>query len=143
MRWLDGMRPAPLESQEMRAAGGPREGEERRGRRLSVDLSAEIGGRTRRPVRVADLSRVGCLVRTETALAEGAVVDLTLTLPDGPLRVKARAAASSIDGEAPAGRPSYLAGLEFLALGAGDEARLRTFLDAEAKRRRVADTPPA
>jgi hypothetical protein len=127
----------------MRTGAGPREGEGRRGRRVSVDLPAEIGGRTRRPVRVADLSRVGCLVRMETALAEGAVVDLTLALPDGPLRVKARAAASSLDGEAPAERPRHLAGLEFLALGAGDEARLRAFLDAEAKRRRVADTPPA
>jgi hypothetical protein len=130
----------------MPAVGGPgsRSGaEERRGRRIVVDLEAAIGGRTRRSVRVADLSLVGCLVKMDTALAKGAVVDLTLMLPDGPLRAKARAAASSLDGEAPSGAPSYLAGLEFLALGSVEEARLRAYIEAESKRRRVAHTPPA
>lgn len=122
---------------------GPGGVEERRGPRLSVDLPAVIGGRTARPVRVIDLSVVGCLVRSESELADGAVVDVTLALPDGPLRAKARAAGSSLDGEAPPGPPSYLTGLEFLALGAAEQARLRAFLDAEAKRRRVAHTPPA
>jgi PilZ domain len=130
----------------MPAEGGPGSrsgGEGRRGRRVLVDLDAVIGGRTRRSARVADLSLVGCLVRMDTALSKGAVVDLTLELPDGPLRVKARAAASSLDGEAPSGAPGYLAGLEFLALGPVDEARLRAYVEAEAKRRRVAHTPPA
>jgi len=122
---------------------GPRGGEGRRGRRLSVDLAAVIGGRSPRQVRVVDLSLVGCLVRADTALARGAVLDLTLALPDGPLRAKSRVAAASLDGEAPSGAPSFLTGLEFLALAAVDEARLRAFLEAEAKRRRVAHTPPA
>jgi len=110
---------------------------------MPVDLAASIGGRTPRPARIADLSLVGCLVRTEAALARGAVLDLTLSLPDGPLRTKARVAETSLDGEAPAGSSRFLAGLEFLALAAGDEARLRAFLEEATKRRRVADTPPA
>jgi len=94
-------------------------------------------------VRVVDVSVVGCLVRSDSELAFGAVVDVTLTLPEGPLRAKARATGSSLDGDAPPGPPSYLTGLEFLALGPGDEARVRALLEAETKRRRVANTPPA
>jgi hypothetical protein len=115
----------------------------RRGRRLPVDLEAVVGGRAPRKARVADLSLVGCLVRTDAALARGAVLDLTLALPDGPLRTKGRVAEASLDGEAPPGAPSFLAGLEFLALAAADEIRLRAFLEAETERRRVAHTPPA
>ena len=122
---------------------GPKGGEGRRGRRTPVDLEATIGGRTPRRARLADLSLVGCLVRTDAALAKGAVLDLTLTLPDGPLRAKGRVVEASLDGETPPGTPGFLAGLEFLALAAADEARLRVVLEAEAKRRRVAHTPPA
>jgi hypothetical protein len=122
---------------------GPKGGDGRRGRRTPVDIEATIGGRTPRQARVADLSLMGCLVRTEAALARGAVLDLTLTLPDGPLRAKGRVVEASLDGEAPPGTPGFLAGLEFLALAAADEARLRAFLEAEMKRRRVAHTPPA
>jgi hypothetical protein len=125
------------------AGTGAKGSDGRRGRRTSVDLEATIGGRTPRVARVADLSALGCLVRTEASLAGGAVLDLTLVLPDGPLRAKARVAEASLDGEAPAGSPGFLAGLEFLSLAAADEARLRAFLEAEAKRRRVAHTPPA
>lgn len=91
---------------------------------------------------MADLSLLGCLIRTDATLARGAVLDLTLALPDGPLRIKARVAEASLDGEAPPGPRSFLAGLEFLALGAGDEVRLRAFCEAQAKRRRVANAPP-
>lgn len=122
---------------------GPKGADGRRGRRTPVDLEAVIGGRTPRQARVADLSLVGCLVRTDAALARGAVLNLTLALPDGPLRTKGRVAEASLDGEAPPGPPSFLAGVEFLALAAADEVRLRAFLEAEAKRRRVARTPPA
>jgi hypothetical protein len=126
------------------AAGpGPKGAEGRRGRRTAVDLEAVVGGRSPRKARVADLSLVGCLVRTEAALARGAVLDLTLALPDGPLRAKGRVAEASLDGEAPPGSLSFLAGLEFLALAAADELRLRAFLEDETKRRRVAHTPPA
>ena len=129
----------------MSAEGGPgsKGGDGRRGRRTPVDLEATIGGRTSRRAHVVDLSLVGCLVRTEASLARGAVLDLTFMLPDGPLRAKARVAEASLDGEAPPGTPGFLAGLEFLALAAADEARLRAFIEAEVKRRRVAHTPPA
>lgn len=129
----------------MRGEGGPgpKGGDGRRGRRTPVDLEAVIAGRAPRRARVADLSVVGCLVRTDAALAKGAVLDLTLTLPDGPLRAKSRVAESTLDGEAASGAPGFLAGLEFLALAAADEARLRAFLELEAERRRVAHTPPA
>jgi hypothetical protein len=122
---------------------GPKGGDGRRGRRTPVDLEATIGGRTPRQARVADLSLMGCLVRTEATLARGAVLDLTLALPDGPLRAKGRVVEASLDGEAPPGTPGFLAGLEFMALAAANEARLRAFLEAESKRRRVAHTPPA
>ena len=115
----------------------------RRGQRTPVDLEVLIGGRTARTGKVADLSITGCLVKIGTALARGAVLDLTFTLPDGPFQVKGRVAEASRDGEAPVGEEAYMAGIEFLMLAAADEGRLRAFLDAEAKRRRVARTPPA
>jgi hypothetical protein len=127
--------------------GGPKNHDgrdERRGQRVPVDLPARIGGRPTQPARVADLSLVGCLVRTEATLDAGAVVDLSVELPDGVLRTKARVAASSIDGDSlPGPLPRILAGLQFLALAAADELRLRAFLDAQSKRRRGAHTPPA
>jgi hypothetical protein len=122
---------------------GPGQNEGRRGPRTPVDLPVVVGGRRRRKARALDLSLVGCLLRTDGGLARGAVLDLTLELPDGPLRAKGRVADVSLDGEAPPGPQSFLAGLEFLALAAPDEARLRAFLHAEAKRRRVENTPPA
>jgi len=127
--------------------GGPENQDgrdERRGRRVAVDLPATLEGRRARPARVVDLSLVGCLVRTEASLDAGAVVDLRMELPDGALRTKARVADASVDGDSlPGPSKQFLAGLEFLALGAGDELRLRAFLDAEARRRRGAHTPPA
>jgi len=87
---------------------------------------------------------MGCLVRADATLDAGAVVDLSIELPDGVLRTKARVAEASIDGDSlPGPSPRVLAGLQFLALAAADELRLRAFLDAEAKRRRGAHTPPA
>jgi hypothetical protein len=118
--------------------------DDRRGRRVAVDLPAMLGGRHARSVRVADLSVVGCLVRTETSLVVGAVVDLRVELPDGPLHTKATVAAASVDGDSlPGPSKQFLAGLDFLALGAADALRLRAFLDGEAKRRRGAHPRPA
>jgi hypothetical protein len=126
--------------------GGPKTNDgrdERRGPRLSVDLPATLGGRLKRPARVVDLSLVGCLVRCEAALDAGAVVNVRLELLDGLLEAKARVAAASVDGESlPGPGKRFLAGLEFLALAAADELRLRAFLEAEAKRRRGAHTAP-
>jgi hypothetical protein len=115
----------------------------RRGVRTPVDLEAVVEGRTRRSARVADLSLVGCLLKTDQPLASGAVLDVTLSLPSGPLRAKGRIALASLDGEAPPGPPGFTAGVEFLALSAADEGRLRAFLQGEAKRRRGARQPPA
>ena len=118
--------------------------DDRRGRRVEVDLPGTLGGRRPGPVRVVDLSVVGCLVRTEASLVSGAVIDLRIELPDGPLDTKATVAATSVDGGSLPGPPShFLAGLDFLALGAAEGPRLRAFLDGEAKRRRGAHTPPA
>jgi len=126
--------------------GGENQGgrEARRERRVPVDLAARLGGRRARSARVVDLSLVGCLARLEASLDEGAVVDLSVQLPDGPLRTKARVAEASVDG-ASLPRPSrtFLAGFEFLALSAADELRLRAFLEAEANRRPGAHTPPS
>lgn len=128
----------------MKSAGWPGETGRtgRREPRLRVDLAAVLAGRAPRPARVVDVSRIGCLVRSEAALDGGAVVDLRFELPDGPVRTKARVAGASLDGDSlPDGRPQFLAGLEFLGLAAADAARLRQFI-AEAKRRRGAHTPP-
>jgi PilZ domain-containing protein len=118
--------------------------DDRRGRRVAVDLPGTLGGRRPGPVHVVDLSVVGCLVRTGISLVSGAVVDLRIDLPDGPLDTKATVAAASVDGDSlPGPSKHFLAGLDFLALGAADALRLRAYLDAEAKRRRGAHTPPA
>ncbi len=111
---------------------------------MKVDLPATLGGRVPRPARVVDLSLLGCLVRSEKPLARGAVVDLDVELPDGPLRVKARVAEASIDGDSlPDARQHFLAGLEFLGLAALDGVRVRSFVDAEWRRRRGAHPAPS
>ena len=57
------------------------------------------------------------------------------------LRVKARVAEASIDGDSlPEAQQRFLAGLEFLGLAAADGVRLRMFVDAEWRRRRGAHT---
>ena len=109
-----------------------------------MDLPASLGGRLARPARVVDLSLVGCLARLEAPLDEGVVVDLGVELPDGTVRMKARVAESSVDGDSlPGPSRRFLAGLEFLALAAADELRLRAFLEAEVKRRRGAHPAPS
>ena len=107
---------------------------------MSVDLCATLGGRTPRTGRVLDVSVLGCLVRTDTALDQGAVVDVRIEMPDGVLPAKARVAEASVDGASlPEGR-LFLAGLEFLGLSARDEQRLRAFVEDASKRRRGANT---
>lgn len=122
---------------------GHRGREERRGRRLSVDLPASLDRRQPRTVRVLDLSLTGCLIRSDAALDRGAVVDLRIELPEGAITAKARVAETSIDGDSlrsPA--PHHLAGLEFLGLPAADEMRVRSFLDSEGRRRASARSAP-
>jgi hypothetical protein len=107
----------------------------RRGRRVAVGLPATVAGRSCREATVVDVSMNGCLLRCEAGLDTGSVVDLEIGLPDGPLRTKARVAQSSLDGTSLPGPPRHLAGVEFLGLAAADEPRLRSFLEAESRRR--------
>lgn len=116
---------------EREATGGVDGRENRRERRVSVDLPAAVEGRSPREARVVDASLVGCLLRCDTDLDAGAVVDLRLELPDGPVRTKARVAQSSLDGQSMPGPPCYLAGVQFLGLAAADEPRLRSFLESQ------------
>ena len=108
--------------------------QKRRERRVTVDLPASVAGRSCRAARTVDVSLVGCLLRCEQGLDAGAVVDVELDLPDGPLRAKARVAQSFVDGDSLPGPLRYLTGLEFLGLAAVDEPRLRSFIEAESTR---------
>jgi c-di-GMP-binding flagellar brake protein YcgR len=110
----------------------------RRSPRLEVQMAAALVGRARRDVKVVELSRTGCLVLCESALDRGAILDMELDMDEALLAVKVRVSQSSLAGGEPAPRPRYLAGLEFLALPARDESRLRRFLE-EQRRRKSAD----
>ena len=114
----------------------------RRAPRLSVDRPGRLSGRHPRAVTVLDLSVSGCLVRCGSLLDTGAILDLEVTLDDGPLSVKVRVAEASVDGAGNADPPGCLAGLEFLGLPAREDTRLRRFLEDERRRRRSADASP-
>jgi hypothetical protein len=112
----------------------------RRAPRLPVDLAGTLAGRSRRAVRVVDLSLTGCLVRCDTAYDHGAILDLSIALDPEPLRAKARVTESYLEGGASPGTPArHLCGLEFLRLPPREETRLRRFLDEERRRRHGAD----
>ena len=113
----------------------------RREPRVAVDFGGTLTGRRPRPVRVVDLSIIGCLVRAEFALDIGVVVDVRIDMPDGALPAKARVADASVDGTSLPEGQVFLAGLEFLGLAAQDEQRLRAFVEGASKRRRGANTP--
>ena len=82
----------------------------RREPRVAVDLEATLVGRASHAARTVDLSVMGCLVRCEAAPDGGAVVDLRLELPDGPLRTKARVAERLARRRLAAGRAPALPG---------------------------------
>ena len=112
----------------------------RRAPRMSIELGAAILGQKRRTVTVLDLSRTGCLVRAEAALDHGTILDIEFQLQPEPFVAKARVTESFVDGVASAEDGArYLVGLEFLGLPVREEARLRSFLDDERRRRRSAD----
>ena len=117
--------------------------ENRRERRVNVDLAARVGGRAPREARVVDASLVGCLIRSDVDLDAGAVVDILLELPDGPVKAKARVAQSSLDGQSMPGPSRYLAGLHFLGLSAADEPRLRSFLESQSRKTAGERQPPS
>jgi hypothetical protein len=114
----------------------------RRAPRLSVDRPGSLKGRRPRAITVMDLSLTGCLVRCDTLLVHGAILDLEIVLDDGPLPMRVRVVESSLDGAAVAEAGACLAGLEFVGLPPREDARLRRFLDEEKRRRRSADASP-
>lgn len=118
-----------------------KESKHRRYQRLPVRLTGSLHGRSVREVTVVDLSETGCLARCDALLDHGTILDLSLSLSDGPLEAKVRVTEASQDGSVASGEgPRYLAGLEFLGLPARDAERLRRLLDHE-RRKRSADAP--
>ncbi|HEV7502461.1 MAG TPA: PilZ domain-containing protein [Vicinamibacteria bacterium] len=114
----------------------------RRAPRLSIDRPGSLKGRRPRAITVMDLSLTGCLVRCDTLLVHGAILDLEIVLDDGPLPMRVRVVESSVDGAAVGDAAPCLAGLEFVGLPPREDARLRRFLDEEKRRRRSADASP-
>jgi hypothetical protein len=114
----------------------------RRAPRLAVDLEGSLTGRVVHIVRLLDLSLVGCLLRCDTRLDAGAILDLSLQLGTETFSAKVRVIDSSLDGSVAADSAlRAMAGLEFVSLAARDETRLRRFLEDERRRRRSADAP--
>ena len=112
----------------------------RRAPRVLIDAEGRLTGRLSHRIRTVDLSLTGCLVRCDTLLDHGAILDLELTIDPLPLVAKVRVAEAYVDGAAPApsGAGGYLAGLEFLGLAPQEATRLRTFLEGERRRRQGA-----
>lgn len=120
----------------------PRDEPGRRSPRLPIRIDAALVGRARRDVTIVELSHTGCLALCESALDRGTILDLEVAVEGQPLAAKVRVSQTSLEGGQPSGQaPRYLTGLEFLALPARDEARLRRFLE-EHRRRKSADAPP-
>jgi PilZ domain len=114
----------------------------RRAPRTPTHLDGSLLGRSRRGVTIVELSPTGCLALCNSAPDRGAILDLELEIEGGPFVAKVRVSQSSVEGASPPeGPPRYLTGLEFLALPAQDEARLRRFLE-EQRRRKGADALP-
>ena len=111
----------------------------RRAPRVPIDVEGRLIGRLAHTVRAVDLSLTGCLVRCDTLLVHGAILDLELGIAREPLAAKVRVAESFLDGVTPSAEGGYLAGLEFLGLLPQEANRLRTFLDGERRRRQGAD----
>lgn len=111
-----------------------REATRRRTPRVPVALEGTLGGRSPRPFVTVDLSLTGCLLRLEAPLDKGSIHDVELRLAGGVARAKARVTDSCRDGDAAAGTPGFLVGVEFLQLSARDEVALRAFLDEAARR---------
>jgi len=120
-----------------RAQGG------RRSPRLETEFPASLLGREALAATVVDLSLLGCLVRCDRLLDPGSILDLRLEIDGRPFGAKVQVADSSVDGVSLSEpRHRYLAGLEFLSLPADEELRLRSFLDAERRRRQRARPSP-
>ncbi len=112
----------------------------RRSPRLPIRMGGALLGRSTHRVEVVDLSLSGCLVLCDSALDRGTILDLELEMEAQPLAAKVRVSESSLAGGQDTAQPRYFAGLEFLALPARGETRLRRFLE-EQRRRKSADAP--
>jgi len=120
----------------MTTAGSDRR---RRAQRLPVSAEGRLEGRVPSAVALMDLSLTGCLVRAPRALEPGAIFDLRVPLEGFELLGKVRVADCSLDGTSAGAAPSWLSGLEFLALPVEQGERLRQYLDR--RRRPGADSP--
>lgn len=116
-------------------------GARRRAARLPLEVPGLLSGRSPRPVSLVDLSLTGCLVRCDSLLDHGAILDLRTELEGEPFAAKVRVTGASVDGAAE-GDAHCLAGLEFLSLPALESARLRRFVERERQRRRGARPAP-
>lgn len=118
-------------------------GARRRSPRVPVHLAGSLSGRAQRPITIADVSLTGCLVRCDSLLDQGAILDLTTELDGEPFVAKVRVTGASVDG-APrsAEDPRCLAGLDFLSLPPLQAARLRRFIEQQRQQRRGADPSP-
>jgi hypothetical protein len=118
-------------------------GKVRRSPRIPIELPASLSGRASRPVTVIDLSLGGCLVRCNSLLEPGSILDLQLRIDADPFAAKVQVAESGVEGESLNARaPGFLAGLRFVGLPAAETMRLRRFLEAERQRRRGAHSSP-
>jgi hypothetical protein len=106
----------------------------RRTPRQATQIEGFLTGRSTESVDVVDLSPRGCLVRCAAHPEPGSILDLRIMIEGGPFDAKVRAAETSLDGAFAEGATRYLAGLEFLALRAEDEARLLRFLETLRRR---------
>jgi c-di-GMP-binding flagellar brake protein YcgR len=106
----------------------------RRTTRVRVQAEGQLVGRTQTSVSLLDLSLSGCLTRCTKAVEPGAIFDLRVPLPTFELRAKARVADCSRDGASPEEAPTWLAGIEFLAVSVEQLEQLRLFI-AEARPR--------
>jgi hypothetical protein len=112
----------------------------RRAPRLAIERQGRLRGRLSREVTILDLSTVGCLIRCDVLLDQGAFLDLEVDLEAAgePFAAKVRVAEASLEG-GPDGPGAALAGLEFIGLPARADARLRLFLEEERRRRQRED----
>jgi hypothetical protein len=106
-----------------------RQGPRRRAPRLATTIAGVLRGRSARPVTALDISLTGCLVRADQNLGAGSIHELELQLGTEALDARVRVTETSLDGTAEDGAPRLLIGLEFLGLGARQEARLRDLLE--------------
>ena len=90
---------------------------------MKTDLKGLVTARI--PVRLLDLSLGGACVAVEAALQEGAVHEFELDLADEA--VVTRAVVKRCHA-APSGK-GFEVGIEFVALGPGDERRLKSYLE--------------